>query len=1032
MIPTGQPDGGEHARLERELILIRAAFDSASDAIKIADLNGRSIYHNRAFLDLFGYTIEQMTAAGGPAALFTDPAAASEVLASLGSGQPWSGEVTMHTRTGRVVPIALRVDLINDEQNNPLGLIAVCRDISERKRAEEALRSAHEFQERVMEAATNAIAALNLEGKFILANQRVAEITGYRVDELLGRSFQTLLAPEDVERVSEAVLQTLSGGVPIAQFETPLVRKDGARRIISFSLAPLMLKEGQQGAVGTAEDITDRKQAEEALRESEDRCRDLVENSGLLIGTHDPDGNILSVNQNVVKHAGFERVEDLIGLKVSNFLVPEVRHLFQDYLSKILTEGQAQGEMRIRLPNGAVRIIEYHNSLRREGLPQPIVRCIGRDITERKQAEALRARQVRALEMIATGAPLTETLELIVRMIEEQSPAMLGSILLLDEDERHLRHGAAPNLPVSYTQVIDGAAIGPQAGSCGTAAFLKEAVVVADVMTDPRWTDYRELALSHELRACWSTPIFSTSREVLGTFAMYYREPRHPSLQDLQLVEVATHIASIAIERKRAEEQLRLLGSAVVNAHDVVMITEAEPLDSPGPRIIYVNQAFTRMTGYKSSDVQGQTPRLLQGQKSSRAELSRVRHALKQRESVQAEVVNYRKDGSEFWLEMNIVPIINEEGRLTHFVSIQRETTERRHAEERIREQAALLDQAHDIIFALNLDAQITYWNKGAQRVLGWTAEEALGRAAADLLFKGQQPCFEKAWQAVRAEGAWQGEVIECTKDGAKIIAESSWSLVPDERGAPRSFLVTSIDITEKERLAADLERTAQLKLIGELAAELAHEIKNPLAGIQYTVELMIEDRDGDAPDRPALQDVLHEVARIDAAVRWLLSVARPRSLKLALASLNEVAARALRTAQAHLALLERDREIELTAELPAAPLIFPMDEVHLEGALLNMLVNAIDAIEGAGRITLRLARNGDNAAVIDVTDTGKGIAPSDLAKLFSPFFTTKSSGTGLGLAMVRLIVGLHEGRVEVKSEVGRGSTFRIYLPLMS
>jgi PAS domain S-box-containing protein len=1025
-----QQDGDERERLQRDLPLVYAAFDSASDAIQITDLAGKSIYHNRAFLDLFNYTVTQMAAAGGSAALFSDPAVADTVLGTLRNGLSWSGEVTMLTREGRVVPIALRVDRISDEQNNTLGLVAVCRDITERKRSEEEIRSAYQFQERVMEAATNAIAVLDSGGNFILANQRAAEITGYSIEELLGQSFRMLLAAEEVERVSEVVMQALNHNVSVTQFETPLVRKDGAIRIIRFSLAPLALEGGQPGVVGTAEDITERKRAEESQRKSEDRYRDLVENSGLLIGTHDLEGNILLANQSVLQHAGFERVKEGQGLNIRDVLAPDVRNLFQNYLNEILAEGHAQGEMKIRLPNGAMRIIEYNNSLRREGLPQPIIRCIGRDVTKRKLAQALREKQVRILEMIATGAPLPETLEQIVRMIEGQSNEMLGSILLLDDEGKHLRHGAAPSLPESYTGAIDGAAIGPQVGSCGTAAYLKESVIAHDIMTDPRWMAYRELALVHGLHACWSTPVFSTGNDVIGTFAMYYCEPRHPSPQDYELVKVATHIASIAIERKRAEERLRLLGSAVINAHDVVLITEAEPLDPPGPRIIYANAAFTRMTGYELEEVVHHNPRLLQGPKSSRTELERLRQAIERREPVQAEIINYRKGGDEFWVDMNIVPVVDEQGVLTHFVSIQRETTERRRAVERIREQAALLDQAHEAIFALDLETRITYWSKGAERMLGWTAKEVVGRPATDLFHQEPTSGFQEAWRTVCAAGTWQGEIVKQAKDRSVVVAESSWSLVRDEKGEPRLVLVTAIDITEKKHLAADLERTAQLRLIGELAAELAHEIKTPLAGIQCTVELMIEDRAENDHKLPALQDVLREVERIDAAVRWLLDLARPRSLKLAAVSLGEVIHRAVRMMQAQLVVVGRGHEIKLEVEAMHDPLVFPLDEIHIEGAISNLLVNAVDAIEGEGRVMVRFTRNGNNSAIIEVTDTGKGVTPADLSRLFTPFFTTKPEGTGLGLATVKLIVGLHKGRIEVNSKVGQGSTFRIYLPL--
>ena len=174
---------------------------------------------------------------------------------------------------------------------------------------------------------------------------------------------------------------------------------------------------------------------------------------------------------------------------------------------------------------------------------------------ERKRAEALLAGEKRLLEMIARGTPLAIVLDALCRLVDELSDRSLSSILLLDPDGQRLRHGAAPNLPKSYTAAIDGSLIGPVAGSYGTAAYLKETVTVTDIAHDPLWAAYRDLALPHGLRACWSTPVFASDARVLGTFAIYFREPRRPTPPEQSIIEQITNLASIAIERTRAEEE---------------------------------------------------------------------------------------------------------------------------------------------------------------------------------------------------------------------------------------------------------------------------------------------------------------------------------------------------------------------------------------------------------------------------------------------------------------------------------------------
>ena len=168
--------------------------------------------------------------------------------------------------------------------------------------------------------------------------------------------------------------------------------------------------------------------------------------------------------------------------------------------------------------------------------------------------EKLQAGQEKVREMIAANAPLSEILESLVLMIESQSPDMLCSVLLLSDDGNHIRHGAAPHLPEQYVKAVNGAPIGPKVGSCGTAMYRGEPVVVTDINSDPLWDDYRDLTADTGLRACWSTPIMSRRGKVLGSFAMYYRRPQAPTAAEARLTEVATGLASQAIEHHAAQQ----------------------------------------------------------------------------------------------------------------------------------------------------------------------------------------------------------------------------------------------------------------------------------------------------------------------------------------------------------------------------------------------------------------------------------------------------------------------------------------------
>jgi PAS domain S-box-containing protein len=254
---------------------------------------------------------------------------------------------------------------------------------------------------------------------------------------------------------------------------------------------------------------------------------------------------------------------------------PEDRAKLQGAIDRAIAEkSDYEAEFRILLPDGTVKYIHSvgHPILNASG---DLVEFAGSatDISDRKRAEVLLAGEKRLLEMIARGDSREPILEAACLLVEELASGSLSSILLFDPTANCLRHGAAPSLPRPYTEAIDGAVIGPAAGSCGTAAYRAKQVIVSDITTDQLWVDYRDLALAHGLRACWSTPILSSERKVLGTFATYYREPRSPTQEDQNTIERITHLASIAIERKQAEDALEALRQAQADLARVNRIT---------------------------------------------------------------------------------------------------------------------------------------------------------------------------------------------------------------------------------------------------------------------------------------------------------------------------------------------------------------------------------------------------------------------------------------------------------------------------
>jgi PAS domain S-box-containing protein len=280
------------------------------------------------------------------------------------------------------------------------------------------------------------------------------------------------------------------------------------------------------------------------------------------------------------------------------------------------------------------------------------------------------------LDLLTQGTYLDDALVSLVRSIEAQSSSgMKGSILLLDAGGTRLRHGAAPSLPDAYNAAIDGVAIGPNAGSCGTAAHTRAPVVVSDIATDPLWTDYRDLALEHGLRACWSTPIFSAAGEVLGTFAMYYDEPRSPSDDDRQLIAFAARTAALLIERKRAEETRARLAAIVESSDDAIVSKDLNGI------ITSWNSGAERLFGYRADEAIGQPITIVIPPDRLDEEpeiLRRIRHG----ERVDHfETVRRRKDGALRDISLTVSPIVDGRGTIVGASKIARDITERRSLE---------------------------------------------------------------------------------------------------------------------------------------------------------------------------------------------------------------------------------------------------------------------------------------------------------------------------------------------------------------
>ncbi len=438
------------------------------------------------------------------------------------------------------------------------------------------------------------------------------------------------------------------------------------------------------------------------------------------------------------------------------------------------------------------------------------------ELTRRNQADALTQGQAQVLELIAAGAPLSEVLAALMRVIEAQSPNMLCSVLLLDPDGVHLRHGAAPNLPEEYTRAVDGVAIGANVGSCGTAAFRREAVFTEDVTTDPLWADFRDLALRHGLRACWSSPIFDNHRRVLGTFAMYYRQPCRPTAQHLWLIDIATQTAAIAINHQRAEVALRDSETRYRTLYDETP-TMYFTVDVVGT-VLSVNEFGATYLGYSPAELVGQSMLRVSAEEDRQDAMQHVAKCL----AYPGEVFHWdlrmhRKDGHLLWVRETSRAVRKPDGIAVVLIVCQ-DITEKRLAEQALARtealNSAILEASMDAVITMDHHGRLVEFNAAAERMFGRSRGDAAGHELAELLVPPElRDAHRKglARHLATGDGPVLGKRVELPAlraDGSRFQVELTVVRIP--RSDPPLFAGTIRDITDRKQAEQTLQQGMQ------------------------------------------------------------------------------------------------------------------------------------------------------------------------------------------------------------------------------
>lgn len=936
-----------------------------------------------------------------------------------GSQQNFSIEYPCHSRAEkrwflmRVAPLSEVV---------PGGAVVMHINITDRKRVEDSLR----LSEASMSAAQGIAHIGSWELELVDSkssdlgglcwSDEMFRIAGYEPGtvEIDKEFFFSLVPPEERESVRMAVTQAIRDrGRYIVVHR--MIRPNGETRVIrevgriSFDEetgAPLRI-------LGTAHDITDQRSAEEAIRKSEQEQRQLVhqleiERARLVeaqrmakVGSWETDLSTLEVTWSEEAHHIFKTNPKTFQPTHEGFLQlvhPDDRRRVDEAFRQSLDQHRAcEIEHRVLFLDGRIKFVEERWQAWFDELGKPVrARGTCQDVTERKLAHTL----------------LRES-ELRYHSLFENMVEGYAYCQTIFENGK-LR---------DFLYVEVNGAFGKLTGLEGVEGKRVSEVLPGLYESSPDLFElYGRVALSGKLEQC------ETLVKSLGiwlSITVYSREKEH-------FVAVFDNIT----ERKKAEVALR------ASEAEFRTLSEAMPqivwMTGADGGNIYFNQHWVDYTGLSREESFGGgwiTPFHPDDRERAWKALEAATTA-KTVYSIESRL--RRADGVYRWWLVRGVPLTDAAGTIFKWVGTCTDIDELKQVQIRVGEQAELLNATHEAILVMDLEDHIIYWNDGAVRTYGYTAQEALGQNSGKLLYRDTTR-HDEAHAAVLKYGKWHGEMVKYGRDGVERTVDARWSLVRDARGVPKSILSIGSDISEKKKLEGQFLRTQRMESIGTLAGGIAHDLNNTLAPILMAVEILKEsvvDERGFS-----LLDTLHASAQRGAElVKQVLSFARG-------VEGQRIIINPLHIMRELIKVLRDTFPKSVSIQFTAARGIWTVtgDPTQLHQVFLNLCVNARDAMPGGGKLTvtmenvvldesyaaMSLQSHPGKYVMIKVEDTGTGIPLEIRDKIFEPFFTTKSisNGTGLGLSTTMAIVKGHNAFIDLCSEVGRGTTFKVYFP---
>ncbi|MBI2949933.1 MAG: PAS domain S-box protein [Verrucomicrobia bacterium] len=876
----------------------------------------------------------------------------------------------------------------------------------------------------LVENAFDIVYTHDLEGRFTSLNASASRITGYTREEALGMTVAQLVAPDHLGRAQE-MTRRKARGETLTTYELDILTKDGRRRTVEISSRPLVESGRTIGIQGVARDVTERKTAEAALRESEIKFRTLVNAMDDIVFTLDREQRHTGVYGKWLEKEGIAP-EFFLGKTACEALGPSASPVHEEANRRALAGEHVVYEWSVTRPLAKQRYFETSLSPIRNAAGDIVgIVGVGRDITKAKNSEIRMA----AFSALGQRLSLATKPRDAASIIAEVADSLFGwdacTVDLYDADKDEV-------FPLLNVDILNGQRTPVEPARVGTPATGKQRHVLQH---GPELILRREpFAFPPE-----SIPFGDTSRpsaslmltrirnasKVIGLLSVQSYAVNAYTAEDLGTLQTLADLCAGALERIRAAEALRQTEARYhsIFEHAVEGLAQV----TPEGRFLTANPALARMLGFASPEEMmasvtdiGQQLYVDPGWRRT------LTGQLKEKGFIKGyEVQAYRKDGQIIWVSISSHVARDESGKILHFESVIEDITDRKRAEAEIQKLAAFPRLNPNPILEFDAAGNLVYFNAAA-RVLA----ESLGCGSLPAVLPPDtaqivKECLHSGKSRSQHE----------TKVGERTVA---WSFFPI--GESQVVHCYAADITERLNLETQLRHIQKLESIGQLAAGVAHDFNNLLTIIQGYTSLLQNSEDAQADLREALAQIGKAAQRGAELTRQLLTFSRRQPMRPVLLDLNEVVRNVgeilQRVLGEHVAL-----QLKESAALP----LIEADLGMVEQIIMNLAVNARDAMPQGGALTLSTeAIEIDTAYVgthpeavigphvcLTVSDTGIGMDAATLGRIFEPFFTTKDvgKGTGLGLATVYGVVKQHQGWIEVSSALGRGSAFKVFLP---